>query len=98
MAERHLVAISGDTHLGNSDRDWSVIDQIPDSVLWSSDYPDPESSWPFSAKEITENLAAFKPSFDVAQQFLGGNAAKLYKFDMAKLLPIADRIGPAYSV
>jgi predicted TIM-barrel fold metal-dependent hydrolase len=77
--------------------DWSVIDTVPDSVLWSSDFPHPESSWPFSRKEIAENIAEVRPSLDAVQKFLAGNAAKLYKFDLDKLRPIADRVGPVYS-
>jgi predicted TIM-barrel fold metal-dependent hydrolase len=78
--------------------DWNVIEEIPDSVLWSSDFPHPESSWPFSVQEIGENLSEVKPSLETTQQFLAGNAAKLYKFDLAKLQPIADEIGPVYAV
>jgi predicted TIM-barrel fold metal-dependent hydrolase len=80
----------------NSIRDWSVISRLSDSVLWSSDFPHPESSWPFSRKEIQENILEVKPSFEDLQKFLAGNAAKLYKFDLAKLQPIADQVGPEY--
>lgn len=80
----------------NSIKDWQSIEKIPDSVLWSSDFPHPESSWPFTHKEVGENIAEVRPSFDAVQQFMGGNAAKLYKFDLAKLQPIADKVGPEY--
>jgi predicted TIM-barrel fold metal-dependent hydrolase len=80
----------------NSIRDWQSIEKMPDSVLWSSDFPHPESSWPFSRKEIGENIAELRPSFDTVQKFLAGNAARLYKFDMARLQPIADEVGPEY--
>jgi len=91
---RDNITVQGHDAVG----DWKVIEEIPDSVLWSSDYPHPESSWPFSVQEIAENLAEVKPSLEATRQFLSGNAAKLYKFDLAKLQPIADEIGPVYQV
>jgi predicted TIM-barrel fold metal-dependent hydrolase len=81
----------------NSIIDWEVIDELHDSVLWSSDFPHPESSWPLSRSEVEENIKEVKPSFDALQQFLAGNAAKLYKFDLEKLRPIADEVGPIYA-
>jgi predicted TIM-barrel fold metal-dependent hydrolase len=80
----------------NSLSDWRVIDVIPDNVLWSSDYPHPESSWPLSRSEVEENIAEVKPSLEGLRKFLAGNAASLYKFDLEKLQPIADEIGPVY--
>jgi predicted TIM-barrel fold metal-dependent hydrolase len=82
----------------NSPLDWQVVDTIPDSVLWSSDYPHPESSWPLSRSEVEENIAEIGPSLENLEKFLGGNAASLYKFDLEKLQPIADEIGPVYDV
>jgi predicted TIM-barrel fold metal-dependent hydrolase len=82
----------------NSILDWEAVPKIPDSVLWSSDFPHPESSWPFSKSEIAENIAEVGLPFDQLQQFLAGNAARLYKFDLDKLQPVADEVGPVYAV
>jgi predicted TIM-barrel fold metal-dependent hydrolase len=65
-----------------------------DKILWGSDYPHLEASYPFSRAAVR---AAFH-SVPVAdtQRMLAGNAAKLYGFDLDRLRTIADQIGPTY--
>ncbi len=63
-----------------------------DVLMWGSDYPHPEGSWPETEKRIS---VAFQgvPEAD-RDAILGGNAAKFYGFDVEKLAPLAARIGP----
>lgn len=63
-----------------------------DKIMWGSDYPHKEASFPYS-------LAALRAAFagvphDEVAMMLGGNAAQMYGFDVDALRPIADRIGP----
>jgi predicted TIM-barrel fold metal-dependent hydrolase len=62
------------------------------NIMWGSDYPHPEGSWPFTREQM---LGTFRglPHDEVAAM-LGGNAARVYGFDVEKLLPLAARIGP----
>jgi predicted TIM-barrel fold metal-dependent hydrolase len=62
------------------------------NIMWGSDYPHPEGSWPFTREQITESFIGL-PEDDITLM-LGGNALAFYGFDEEKLLPIAERVGP----
>ncbi len=64
-----------------------------DQIMWGSDYPHPEGSWPQTAQQMFD---AFKdvPEAEIAAM-LGENAVKFYGFDRSKLAAIASGIGPA---
>ena len=48
-----------------------------DNILWSTNFPAADSSWPDTLKHVTKGLAGMS---DIEQrQILSGNAAKLYK-------------------
>lgn len=66
-----------------------------DQLMWGSDYPHPEGTWPHTAKEMKEAFQGF-PEDDVAA-ILGGNAAKFYNFDVDALAPIVAQVGPLKS-
>jgi len=79
----------------NSALDWKALRTVGiDNVVWSSDFPHAESTWPYSVQEIKKLMADTGTSIEDARKFLGLNAAKLYGFDVKKLQPIADRVGP----
>ncbi len=63
-----------------------------DRIMWGSDYPHKEASFPFTPEALRASFAGI-PHDEVAA-LLGGNAAKLYGFDLDLLRPIADLIGP----
>ena len=50
-----------------------------DSLMWGSDYPHAESTWPRS-QEILEEMLGGVPE-DEKSKIAGGNAARLYHFD-----------------
>ena len=63
-----------------------------DRVLWGNDYPHYEGTFPY-------NLESLRLTFgDMSEQrrrkVLGLNAAELYKFDVDKLMPLAQQFGP----
>jgi len=66
-----------------------------ENVMWGSDYPHPEGSWPFTRQQMRETFAGL-PEDEIAAM-LGGNAARVYGFDVEKLAPLAARIGPEKS-
>ena len=66
-----------------------------ENLLWGSDYPHYEGSWPNSARCIHDALDGVPEA--EARAILGGNAARIYGFDLAELDPIAARIGPEVS-
>ena len=66
-----------------------------DRIMWGSDYPHKEASFPFTAEALRAAFAGVP--HDEAAALLGTNAARLYGFDLAVLRPIADRIGPLIS-
>jgi predicted TIM-barrel fold metal-dependent hydrolase len=61
-------------------------------ILWGSDYPHYEGTFPNSRKAIRHTFHD-KPE-DETRAILGENAARLYGFDLAKLRPWADAHGP----
>ena len=61
-------------------------------VMWGSDYPHKEASFPFSREAIRLTYADVDPA--ELRLILGGNAAALYGFDLDALQPIADKVCP----
>jgi predicted TIM-barrel fold metal-dependent hydrolase len=66
------------------------------NVMWGTDYPHPEGSWPFTREQM---LGSFRgvPEEELAAM-LGGNAARVYGFDVEKLAPLVARIGPEKAI
>ena len=62
------------------------------NMLWGSDFPHPEGVWPYTCEHIKETFKGIPDN--EARAMLGLNAAKVYNFDLDKLGPIAERIGP----
>jgi predicted TIM-barrel fold metal-dependent hydrolase len=54
-----------------------------DNMMWGSDYPHSESTFPQSQKILAQILAGV-PDEDYAK-IVGGNTARLYHFDMARI-------------
>ncbi len=63
-----------------------------DHILWGSDYPHYEGTYPYSRLSYRHTFHDVKP--EDTRAMLGGNAAKLYGFDLAKLAPLAAKCGP----
>ncbi|MDQ4096278.1 MAG: amidohydrolase [Actinomycetota bacterium] len=69
---------------------WSKIGV--DTIMWGSDYPHVEASFPFSREAIALTFGGAAP--EAVERILGVNAAALYGFDIGELERVADRIGP----
>ncbi|HXW38983.1 MAG TPA: amidohydrolase family protein, partial [Acidimicrobiales bacterium] len=63
-----------------------------DRVMWGSDYPHLEGTAPFSREAVRRTFAGVPRK--ETEAMLGGNAARIYGFNIAALQPIADRVGP----
>ena len=63
-----------------------------DHIMWGSDYPHTESTYPYSREAIQLSYANV-PANEV-DSMLGLTAAKVFGFDLDQLAPIAARIGP----
>jgi predicted TIM-barrel fold metal-dependent hydrolase len=66
-----------------------------ENILWGSDYPHPEGTWPMTRRHLLETFCGV-PEDELAAM-LGGNAARVYGFDLEKLGPLVARIGPEKS-
>jgi len=64
-----------------------------DHVMWGSDYPHEEGFAPHSALAIRWALGS--RSQEECRKILSENAARLYRFDLDALEPIASKIGPS---
>jgi predicted TIM-barrel fold metal-dependent hydrolase len=66
-----------------------------ETIMWGTDYPHPEGSWPHTHEELREVFTGLPD--DEIGAMLGGNAARFYRFDTEKLAPLVARIGPKKS-
>jgi len=64
-------------------------------IMWGTDYPHPEGSWPFTRKQMIETFHDLPE--DEIEAMLGGNAVEFYSLDADKLNTIASRVGPKRS-
>ena len=64
-------------------------------IMWGTDYPHPEGSWPFTRKQMVDTFHGLPE--DEIEIMLGGNAVEFYGLDVDRLNPIANRIGPERS-
>ena len=58
-----------------------------DKIMWGSDYPHKESSYPFSNEALRLSFAGIGPA--EVQEMIGGNAARLFGFDLEALSEVA---------
>jgi predicted TIM-barrel fold metal-dependent hydrolase len=63
-----------------------------DRVMWGTDYPHPEGSWPNTHEKMEKYLKGIPE--DELTRMLGTNAVECYDLDLAALTRIAERIGP----
>jgi predicted TIM-barrel fold metal-dependent hydrolase len=77
---RHVVLSFQEDAVGIRLRDLIGVD----NMMWGSDYPHSESTFPRSRKILAEILAGVPE--DEQARIVGGNAARVYGFDVAGLL------------
>jgi len=63
-----------------------------DRIMWGSDFPHVEGSYPFSREALRATFAGLPT--DQVRSMVSENAARVYGFDLAALQPIADRVCP----
>jgi predicted TIM-barrel fold metal-dependent hydrolase len=74
--------------------EWDSAQELGvDHMIWGSDYPHLEGSWPHTVERLGQ---AFKdvPRNQVARM-IGFGAAEVYGFDLDQLAPLAAEFGPA---
>lgn len=63
-----------------------------DRVMWGSDYPHHESTYPYTTEGLRRAFADWDPA--EIRQVTSENVARVYGFDVAALAPIGSRVGP----
>jgi len=63
-----------------------------DRIMWGSDFPHTEGSYPYTTEALRYSLADATEA--EMRMMLAENAALVYGFDLDVLTPIGDRIGP----
>jgi predicted TIM-barrel fold metal-dependent hydrolase len=66
-----------------------------DRIMWGSDYPHIEGTWPETMSALRETFGPYPEA--ETRAMLGTNALEVYGFDPEIVLPVADKIGPAFS-
>lgn len=67
-------------------------DQGLPNLMWGADVPHSEGTSPYTLEVLRVSMSSL-PEADI-ENLLSLRAAELYKFDLEKLRPVADRIGP----
>ena len=67
-----------------------------ENMMWGSDYPHPEGTWPHTREYYTEVFSGVPEA--EGRKILGENAVEWYGLDRQKLQCIADEIGPDSSI
>ncbi|MEH6570101.1 MAG: amidohydrolase family protein [Halioglobus sp.] len=67
-----------------------------ENMMWGSDYPHPEGTWPHTGEYFTEVFSGVPE--EEGRKILGENAVDWYGLDRQKLQLIADEIGPRTSI
>lgn len=89
----HRQCYAGATFMHPSET--AVRDQVGvDRILWGSDYPHLEASYPHSEAAIRTALKGVPVA--EAEQILSGNAARMYGFDLEYLRKVAGDTGPSH--
>jgi predicted TIM-barrel fold metal-dependent hydrolase len=79
------------------EEDWAVRDKLgADKLMWGSDHPHNEATWPHSMAEAKKSIDKLKVPESEVRKIMGENAAKLWGFDLHKLRPLAERVGPVF--
>ena len=63
-----------------------------DKIMWGSDFPHDEGTYPFTTEALRTSFAGVP--YDEVAAMLGGNAARVYGFDLDTLDAIAAKVGP----
>ncbi len=63
-----------------------------DNIMWGNDFPHPEGTWPNTPAWLKETFHDMP--IEETRRMVGLAAADVYSFDLAKLAPHAERIGP----
>ena len=61
-------------------------------IMWGSDFPHPEGTWPNTAEYYKQTFADFPE--DAGRKILGENAINFYGLDRNHLAEVAAEIGP----
>jgi predicted TIM-barrel fold metal-dependent hydrolase len=62
------------------------------SMMWGSDYPHLEGTWPHTAAKLRTAFA--RVPVDEVRAMVGETAARVYHFDLEALAKVAERFGP----
>ena len=63
-----------------------------DRIMWGSDYPHYEGTFPHTRPALRWTFQGVDPG--EVQMMLATNAANMYGFDLDRLIPVAEKIGP----
>ena len=63
-----------------------------DRIMWGSDFPHEEGTFPYTREALAHTYSGMDQR-EVAKM-VGANAAKVYRFDLEQLAPLAAEIGP----
>ena len=81
--------------MSNEEAVLGVQQGFTDRLLWGSDYPHPESSFPHSELSLRKAMRGMDRS--VIDEYVCQNSASAYRLDVRALRAVADRIGPRYT-
>jgi predicted TIM-barrel fold metal-dependent hydrolase len=76
--------------------DMTYVDQLgSETMMWGSDYPHVETSFPFSHEALASTFS--EAPVEITQQIVGENALRLYRLDGTVLRERSAEVGPSRS-
>lgn len=63
------------------------------NLMWGNDFPHPEGTWPHTREWLA--IRFHEVPEEESRRILGLNALRAYPFDIERLRPLAERIGPS---
>lgn len=82
----------GGSFLSNSEAHLFLDASLGDRVMWGSDYPHIEGSWPHTRLALRKTFEGVP--LESTKRFLSLTAAEVYGFDLDRLDDVVSRIGP----
>jgi predicted TIM-barrel fold metal-dependent hydrolase len=88
----HTNMYVGASFMSNREARMFVDLEIDDRILWGSDYPHIEGTWPWTLESLRTTFQGIAPRY--LRRMVCDNAVTAYGFDRIELETVASRVGP----
>jgi predicted TIM-barrel fold metal-dependent hydrolase len=83
----------GTSFMSRQEAELGISAGVVDSLMWGSDYPHAESTFPHTLLSIRKAMAGLP--VEVVSAYLGDNVIRVFNLDTRALAEVAERVGPS---